>query len=239
MSVDLATIQTELVHLLNAGPYFADITVLYERSKDLENELDRQLAGATLKAGKHGAFVIVGTFEADVESPDVTGPYFGALRLNIMAYEDVLMNTGPTGTGKSAIDIAIAVAQHIQDYRPEGIAESLYCDRSTIRPHTPPDNNQVAYRVSVRIPANIAADPRVATPVITPGDATVPQELTITSATSGAAIYYTTDESYPWSGNTAATLYAAPFTVTEAASVRAAAQKTAMLPSSSALALLT
>ncbi len=36
---------------------------------------------------------------------------------------------------------------------------------------------------------------------------------TITCSTAGASIYYTTDGSFPWSGNPNATLYTAPFPI--------------------------
>ena len=45
----------------------------------------------------------------------------------------------------------------------------------------------------------------------------------ISCETPGAAIYFTTDGSLPWSGNLAATLYTAPVEITEAGEFFAAA----------------
>jgi len=58
------------------------------------------------------------------------------------------------------------------------------------------------------------------------------QFLQLTCSTFGAAIYYTTDGSYPGAGNAAATLYTAPFALPEAGTViRAAAYSEALNPS--------
>jgi formylglycine-generating enzyme required for sulfatase activity len=72
---------------------------------------------------------------------------------------------------------------------------------------------------------------RVATPVITPagGTFTTAQTVTITCATAGAAIHYTTDGTEPDSA--AKTLYTAPFTLTANAVVKAKAFKVGWDPS--------
>ena len=78
----------------------------------------------------------------------------------------------------------------------------------------------------------------VATPVITPngGAFTAPVSVTIIDATSGATIRYTLDGSEPTS---ASTLYAAPFTVSASATVKARAFASGMSDSSVAAATFT
>ena len=63
--------------------------------------------------------------------------------------------------------------------------------------------------------------PKVAMPSITPKSGTSPVEVAIDCRTLGAAIYYTTDGSYPSAVNKAATLYSTPFQVASAKKVRA------------------
>lgn len=62
----------------------------------------------------------------------------------------------------------------------------------------------------------------VAMPVISPdaGEYNEEVEVSITTATAGATIYYTTDNSYP---STASTVYEAPFKLTQSATVKAIA----------------
>jgi hypothetical protein len=76
-------------------------------------------------------------------------------------------------------------------------------------------------------------------PVAIAAAGTGPVTITLTCATSGAAIYRTLDGSYPWSGNAQATLYAAPFAVASAALLRAVAHKTGMVASDAAAADIT
>ena len=59
--------------------------------------------------------------------------------------------------------------------------------------------------------------------------------VTLSCATPGARITYTTDESYPQPGNPAATTYTAPFAVTAGTKVRAGATAAGMKPSDTAI----
>lgn len=236
--MNLATLQTEIQARLEADEWFTTITVLNERSKEIAFEIEQAIAALQPKGGKLGSFVVVAPFEADVESPDTPGPYFGALVLPVFVYESVVLNTDPTaGTLKPAIDTAVRVAQVCHHYRPEGLAENIFCDKNTIRPSRPPKDDLVAYRVNLRVPANMEPPTRVAPPVVSAPDGPHPVTASLSCATSGAAIYYTLDESHPWAGNPAAVLYSAPIVINAAAVLRAIAYKTGMIASDSALGL--
>lgn len=81
----------------------------------------------------------------------------------------------------------------------------------------------------------------VATPTFTPASGTTfegTQEVTITTATEDATIYYTTDGSDPATDGTSAT-YDGPFTVSETTTVKAVAVKDDMEPSAVATATYT
>lgn len=81
----------------------------------------------------------------------------------------------------------------------------------------------------------------VATPTFTPASGTTfegTQEVTITTATEDATIYYTTDGSDPATDGTSAT-YDRPFTVSETTTVKAVAVKDDMEPSAVATATYT
>lgn len=235
MSFSLDLIQQELKARLEADEYFSDITVIDYRQKELASELDKLLGGVTAKAGKSGLFVYLSGYFADVESPDAPGPFFRGIGFNALVIEVPLFNSiESTGTGKPALECAIRVAQVLHHARAIGIHETILCDKGAIRQAEAPDENSIAYTVPVTVPAQIDPVPRVALPALT-ADGATPLSVTITCSTSGAAIYYTTDESYPWSGNDQATLYTGPIALATAATLRAVAFKTGMLASDSAL----
>ena len=76
---------------------------------------------------------------------------------------------------------------------------------------------------SMEVVYEVSAATQAATPVITPnsGEISVTDVISISCATEGASIYYTIDGSEPSAEN--GTLYAAPFTLAEAATVKAIA----------------
>ncbi len=237
MSVDLSAIQVEIAARLAADEYFADITVLEEHDKEILPKLKAALGCLTAKAGKTGAYVLVAGAEPDVSNPD--GGMIDRAALGVSTIEMPLINKGSTGTGKNALDIAVRVVHVLNLYRPEGLAQTLVCDTPTIRPTRAPSDASIAYRVRFRIAPQIDAPAKVALPSISPADAVHPQTVSIACATSGAAIYYTTDDSHPAAGNAKATLYSVPFSVTSACAIRAIGYKSGMIASDSALSLIT
>ena len=76
---------------------------------------------------------------------------------------------------------------------------------------------------SMEVVYEVSAATQVATPAITPngGEVSATDPISISCATEGASIYYTIDGSVPTTEN--GTLYAAPFTLVEAATVKAIA----------------
>ena len=76
---------------------------------------------------------------------------------------------------------------------------------------------------SMEVVYEVSAATQVATPTITPngGEVSATDPISISCATEGASIYYTIDGSVPTTEN--GTLYAAPFTLAEAATVKAIA----------------
>src|SRR5208282_4081675 len=74
--------------------------------------------------------------------------------------------------------------------------------------------------------ATFTVDPPADAPIISPVGGTISpsQQITITDATSGAVIYYTTNGTDP--SVTASELYSGPFTLTASATVEAIAMAT-------------
>lgn len=240
MSVTLAQIQTELKARLDAAEYFVDVPIVVESDKDFLKQVEMITSDMLAKAGKRGVAVMIGPTTIDVPSPDAAGPMWGPLAMNVTAYETPILNADPAkGTGKAALELCRQAGYCLHHYRPDGLAQTLYCDTTAIRPAAPLHADQIAYRLAIRIPDNEGAPDKVAPVVISPDSGVHPQTVTLTCATAAASIYYTLDESHPWSGNTAAVLYTAPLALAAAATVRAVAYKSGMIASDSALGLYT
>lgn len=235
----IAMMQQELADRLAADAYFADITVLTERTADIQNTIDRALKVATLKGGKIGAAVVVGLFSGDVERDGVPGPEFSNAALRIQVTEHVLFNSGANGTGKAAVDVSARVAQLLHHYRPTGLGETILITGSDAVQPVPPnqlETGTIAYQVRVGLSLTPAVLEKVAIPGISVAGVGLPKTVTLTCATSGAAIYYTTDYSYPSAVNTEATLYAAPFEISAACLLRVVAHKSGLAASDCAAA---
>jgi hypothetical protein len=234
----IAKLQDDIAARANADEYFADITVLTERQGDVSNAIDRALKLVSPKGGKIGVAVLIGVVTARVESKDVPGPYFNSCRLSASVFENVLFNAGANGTGKAAVDVAFRLAQILHLYRPAGLAQTLVIEDDAV---TPLDAErlpagEIGYRVAIGAGALVEVLSRCGVPQISPKGGVAPQEVTLACATEGAAIWYTLDGTYPWSGNSGAVLYAAPFSVAAAATLRAVAHKSGLVASDSAAA---
>jgi len=235
MSATLKQLQDELKARLESDAYFSDLNVVSLSQADFASAIEQAVADLTPKAGKIGAFVVVGVGSQPLDGVDTAGPLFGAIQIAIIATENPLLNNdAATGTGKAAFEICKEAARVLHHYRPEGLAETIYVDPAGVTPAPAPSDAHVSYRLPVRIPDNWSPAAKVAMPVLS-ADVATPCTVTMTCSTSSATIYYTTDESYPASGNTHATLYTAPLSLSKAATIRAVAYKSGMTPSDSAL----
>ena len=234
----IAQLQEEIAGRLNADDYFSDITVITERQGDIENSIERALRVLTDKDGKIGIAAMVGVVSGTVESPNLPGPAFTDSGIEVTVFENPTFNNGVTGTGKAAVDVIVRVCQVMHHYTPTAIGQILTIDDQRRRAVEPlgviNKQGEVAYKTRIVFNADLQVLTKLLPPVISPAGGSVPRRLTITHPDAAAAIYYTTDLSYPWSGNTAATLYAGTFDITTASTLRAVAFKAAVVASDAA-----
>lgn len=224
----LSDFQEEIVSRILADEYFSDVTVLYERKQDLENEIERALGTLKEKGSKIGVCVVVMSPEVSVNSSNIARPIMD-LDISIRVLEDVVVNSSTNGTQKMSINIARRVLRVLYDYistgvvkllRPKNPAISFVDDPIAslayeVRFTTKEDDRDIVDKVSC---VSISLDAGV---------------LTLSTATSAASIYFTTDGSYPWVSNSEATLYN-PLNkpvVTETCTIRAGAYKNGLIAS--------
>ncbi|MBT4817831.1 MAG: hypothetical protein HON70_19145, partial [Lentisphaerae bacterium] len=109
--------------------------------------------------------------------------------------------------------------------------------------HTGWDTDFASVTSPLAVTALYAAWPTVATPVFDPlSGAAIPDgglDVTITCATDGAVIWYTTDGSVPEMNGSTSTQYTATFHIDDTATLKAGAFKTGMTPSAVATAVYT
>lgn len=235
MSLDpLAQLQADFTARLNSLAYFADIEVVSlsafrdgnrlnpEAIADIEARCQNALAGLNPKNGKAGAIVRVPLPALTGRNPDVPGPRLD-LRLGVEIAVNPLVNFATNGTGKQLSEIALQVIQAGHHYQLPGVA-SLTAGKDAFEAGVDAENGLLLGVVTLESQLNLDPPASVVQPTCTVG-ATV----ALACATAGAAIYYTTDGSLPWSGNVTASLYSAPFAVPSAGTdLRAAAYKSGL-----------
>lgn len=216
----IAGIQEDFEGRLLAEPYFSDVAIIQQRRALTVDEISGQLGVLKGRASKVGACVIVKLPVLDVVDPNVPGPRTSPVQ-QLLIIEHPTHNASAQGTGKSAEQLAIAALQLFHHFVPYGVTQVFVGDQNAIVPDESLPGLR-AYVVTFTSFVQLAVPSKVIRPTIT-----IDTNVTLACATSGAAIYYTTDESYPSASNTAATLYSAPFTTPASGTViRVAGEKT-------------
>lgn len=229
-SLFLPNLQSDLTARLAADSYFADVPVLSEKQKDVASEIERAIGAVKGRNGRLGAAAVVLSPVASDEFPDAPGEIL-AVEIGVLILENVTQNQGSLGTGKPALSLAQRAVRVLKHFVSNGLAQPLQCLKPTLVPRS---NFAPLLAYEVRfgtLQADSDSEAKVATPGVAAAAAGAAYTITLSCATSAAAKYYTLDGSYPWPGNPAASLYAAPFTAAAGATVRAAAFAAGLLAS--------
>jgi len=202
-----------------------------EEAAGIQSKLNNTLAGITTRNGKRGVSCIIGM------------PEFGGTAVNVRALRgkmtiilEVIENIVVNNTGASCEEHAWEIArllQHMQ-FQPWS---PLVGDPKLITPS--PEailDKKIIYRITMTVEITAERKDKVSTPEVSASGA----NITLSCATSGAAVYYTTDESFPGPGNADALLYSAPFALAPGAHLlRVAAHKSGSACSDAVMAELT
>lgn len=234
MSDALELDQVDFAERLKADPYFSDITLLVQRKGVTESDIDVALSVLNEKSSKIGACVVLLMPELAPVDVEVRGPLYN-IRATAQVIEQPLFNLGATGTGKSAEQIAQRVRQLLHHFS-NGHGNTFVFDG--MEPISA-DVGKISYGVKFIRRAGDLADSKVSPITIQATDAAAPATIALSTGTTGATIWYTTDGSYPSSENDNATEYTVPFVQSTAATIRAAAEKTGMQQSNLTQLILT
>lgn len=220
----LETVQADVIAILQAGLTISAANIIAEQNGDLESEVERIL-GITKSGtgGKRGLAVIVMMPEVASAEPNLPGPVF-VVKQQIQVIEHPRINRGTAGTGLRSSHAALLAMQILHHHTLGGHA--LYAEDKPVEP-LPVKDGLISHVLTLSMQANGLTGPGKVAPVsVTEAD----DIITLACATAGAAIYYTTDGSYPTP--TTGTLYTAPITDAVVGDTwRVAAYKTGLNPS--------
>jgi len=215
--------QDDFFARLLADEYFADVAILKQRDGVTENDITTRLATLNKRGGKLGACVIVLMPECEPKQPNVNPPESDLIQA-LQVVESPLLNFGASGAGKTAEQIGRRIRQLFHHFYDGGFGTwYLHADSPIDRP-----KGQVSRGLAFRRHHQDEALAKVATPTVAITGSALPYNVTLACATSGAAILYTVDGTYPRSGEAGTTTYVASFQIAAAATLRVVATKTAL-----------
>lgn len=220
----LRTLQEDVTGLLKAVPGLALAQVLAADEGLTEADVQQKLSTLT-GATKIGLAVIVMQPEIPRAEKNLPGPVV-RVEQSMQIIEQVLLNRSASGTeipaNVAALRVLAALHQQVMGHT------ILYADQKPVEP-LPGKKGYVTYLVTVYAEQLSAATVERVEPLAfgLDGDG----DLLITTSTSGAAIYYTTDGSFPGPSNAEATLYSGAVAIEDNFTIRAAAYLSPLNPS--------
>lgn len=227
MSGLLEQLQSDAEARLLADPYFDDIAIVVQRKGVTLADVQRRLTVLNGRGQKAGACVLVLMPGGGVQD-QTPGPRLSIMQSFIVLVHPTL-NVATTGTGKSAEEISVRILQ-LFIFAHFGYGAVLHCEQDALVPNDTFDG-LVGYQVNFHTFAGETPRQRVAAPTIQATSSATPATIQLTCATAAADIWYTTDGSYPASGNAAAMKYTGAFDCSAACTVRAGAEADDLAPS--------
>lgn len=221
----LERVQEDLrARLMTALP--AGVSVLMQREGVLERQIEERLGPLNAREGRSGVAVVVRLPRVELAQGGSAGGALGGFageswedragpqllaHLELEIWENRLLNRGEDPL-PSAETLALETLAVLHGYRPGASGGGAYlAGRKAIEPLAGRKSGLAGYLVRLETQFGLPAPASVERPdAVTVGGDSGPWELTLAVATSGAALYYTRDGSFPWPGNGAAELYAEP-----------------------------
>lgn len=223
---DLVQLQEDCTYLLLAAEQLVKVNVVQYRKLRLASVINLDSLWQSPRTGRteSGIGVLVEMPRVDVTSNNVSGPPLDLVIPFVVIEEPNINLTPDVGTLLSAEEVCQRLIDvlHLQCFGAAGTLQSTGFKEAAEFPA-----GLVAYRNEFKLKLARTQTPRCATPQV----AVAAGLATLTTATAGAAIYYTTDGSLPGSATTGALRYTVPFAVTSGQTLRFAAWATGYNPS--------
>ena len=221
LASQIESVQPDVYYKLLSESWFENIAIFKIREKRLDTEVNRALAGLAGRNGKGGASIEVLMPSLKTALPETAGPVC-TLEQKFIVKEQPTVNQGANGTGLSVEQIAVNLAQTFQLFYLGGPMQGFYAAPEFYKHQAVPEEVPfIAVTVTLQATFALTALARTLSPAASAAAETV--TLTDQQPGGGSTLYYTTDGSFPGSGNPAATPYSTPFTVASGTVVRTAA----------------
>jgi hypothetical protein len=215
----LAMVQADMAARANADGFFVYTPVIALRELSVATEIESALACTTAKNGKSGTSLMVLMAQLSVETPNAPGPVTRG-RITVRALENPKLNN----SGITAEEIALKCLDLFHVWLPGYLGGCLVAEKNAVQPSLA-FAPRLAYDITFSFPLALAQTQRPVAPRLSYATGL----MTMTCATAGAEIRYTTDGDLPVPDSA---LYAAPVAVDAGTRVRACAYKTDMAGSS-------
>ena len=218
---DSVQAQYDLLGVLSCASALANVNVKSYRKMRLQQEVDFASLITQGRNGFAGAAVLVCQPEAASHIQNASGPILNWL-FPVICFEQPDINFGPDGTKLSAEDLGQIVMDVLHKFPDERTGQ--FSVDGSLRPETEfVMPGVIGYRVNFQVVGKSIQTPRCGPVTIVLGGGTA----TMTCTTAGAAIWFTTDGTFPVSdaggGQPDTNLYSAPIATYSGMAIRAAA----------------
>lgn len=190
----------ELAARLESDPFFVDIPVVVAVKGNVAQEYQRKQAVIAGKGNKTGVAVIVLQIVANDMYPGLPG---GPMKLKpaFQVIENVELNVGEGGTGKSARKVARQIIKNMKIAGFRGIIQALTCDTPAIEPVDVKELGDGTVSEQVNFVCQEFSDEQFLYCLPPRFVEVSANQVALTSSTPGAQIWYTTDDSFPYPGD--------------------------------------
>ncbi|MCX6994137.1 MAG: hypothetical protein NT011_13485 [Kiritimatiellaeota bacterium] len=135
--------------------WFEDITVITEDKGNINNDIEVALGTITEKHSKIGACIVLLAPIAKCEHPGAPGPCIEPI-IVISVVEDVAINQGATGTGKSALQIVEMLMRRIHRFSTTDTNAAFVCDDT---PYKITNSDPLTYNVFFKTKLALQPEP--------------------------------------------------------------------------------
>lgn len=212
--------------MLQNVPGLSAAHFISDNEKDIESRVKQKIGTASPASGKSGLVVLVLFPEITEVEKNLPGPPV-LVSVQIQTIEQTTLNRGTNGTGLRSSSAAVECLRALSQHQTGNF--QLYAAPSPVKPVQGIATGYSSHSVTLLARFEIEPAPKVlgVSPSLNGSD-----ELVLVTATTGAAIRYTTDDSYPAPTNPDSYLYESPIAgLAIGTIVRSAAYKTDLNPS--------